>query len=381
MLLRYYLVDEPLPKHYPGYKKASEQLSALVDDGGTSPPTITTLAEGGSAIRDFVAQVQPAELVIDPYFITNNIPHPSLKGRDDLAERVGILPWGSEQEGYGWYFGFLQQGINKALEEHHRVAAEVVRAAGTPLRFVIAPQLHGILFRSTVGYDRDTSRMNALYLRPPAPSEISLQYGLGLAYGAKGFLGYPYGFDAGYETMEEVFTGLVSGDLSGVDHASNVDKLYGRDSVWTGYAEKWAEFQRNNMRLAAIGDLMASLTWVGAKSWSMTRNWEPELRATAGWKKELITGVDVTITGDPYPQLPQVEIGHLRGGGADYLVVVNRRCAPRDRATIAVRLGGGGVWTVRDVEHPETTPYTASGNTFSDQFGPGQWRVYRLQRQ
>jgi hypothetical protein len=376
--LRIYLKDEPRVEDFERLGNLSDSIQTALARVDDRVSTTTTLAVGGDAIQRYVETVAPRELMIDPYFITNNIPHPSLRGNDYLSSRMRILPWGEEKDGYGWYLGYLQQAINKALAEQYRPAAAAVSGTKGRTRLILVPQLHGVFFRSTGGYDADARLHDTLYLRPPAPSEIRLQYALGIAYGAKGFLAYPYGYDVGFESSDRTYPGLVSRDVSAVSHETNFDTLFGRNSVWTGYHEKWREFSALNGWLESLEDSLVDLTWVGAKSWTMTRDWRPTVTNTPFWDERIVTGVGVNIRGDRFPELPQVEIGQLRNGDRHCIVVVNRRCAPRDRARIRVTLGYHASWRVTRLGTDAREWRVSPGGSFTDSFAPGEGRVYVL---
>lgn len=376
-LLRFYLADEPPPEKFADYGRTAQRVKAKAGIGKRGG-SVTALQATGSHIGSFVAAVQPTELMVDPYYITNNIPHPSLRGDDALASRMGILPWGEEEKGYGWYLPYLQQGLNKALEEQIRPAAEAVRTAPSGTRLILVPQLHGVLYRETGMYDRDNKPHENLVLRPPSPSEIRLQYMIGLAYGATGFLAYPYGFDQDFENEPMAFPGLVGRDPSGLDHASNTDAIYGTQGVWTGYAEKWKEVAEIHRRLKGLESLMGRWKWSAAKSWTMTKGWEPVTSQTPGWKGDFVTAVTAATQSNLHQQLPQVEVGHLRDGAADILVVVNRRAAPSDHASIAVTLGGSKPWKVTNLEAPGSSRTVRPGEPFTDTYTPGYGRIFKV---
>lgn len=374
--LRFYLKDEPVVADLDAYADVQTRIKKSVGEESKRSDAVTAFVHGGKDLAAFVTGTKPRELIIDPYYITNNIPHPSLIGRDAWAKRVGILEWGDREKGYGWYFGYLAQALNKVIEEHFRPAAALVQESKGSMRLMTVPQLHGVFHKATGLYDKDALPHEALSLRPPSPSEIRLQYGIGLAYGTKGIIGYPYGYDARFEELPEAFPGLVSRDPLLTNHSSNFDRLYNKDSVWTGYAEKWAEVARLNRRIKAIEGELATMSWVGAKSWTINTSWEPLTTASPGWKNTIVTAVTATTASKYKDELPQVEIGHLKRGTDDILVVVNRRCTPDDTATINLTLGGGNGWEVADLERSSSPRTIAAGGVLTDPFEPGGFRVY-----
>jgi hypothetical protein len=237
--------------------------------------------------------------------------------------------------------------------------------------------LHGIVYRSTMKY---------IGQRTPSPSEIRLQYNLGLAYGAKGFLGFIYGYEPGDIRRSETYPGLVSHDPSQVDHRENKDVVYGRDSIWTGYSEKWNEIRRLNARLVPLGDSLISMKWIGAKGWSIDDKGNPKQYQSIGWEG-IVTSVVATVPyGDPTRKyndncpLPPTfaEVGCLRKNSTDYIVVVNRRCANTDTARITVSLERGYAWTVTDIEQPSFRMSVPRGHSFTVLIEPGGGKVFRL---
>jgi hypothetical protein len=280
--------------------------------------------------------------------------------------------------GYGWYLGYVQQGLNHVLEAQIRPAARAVKRSDGATRLIIVPQLHGVFHRSTKMYDGDQDPHSHLALRPPSPSEIRLQYMIGLAYGAAGFLSYPYGFDSGYDAEPQAFPGLVSAREGGIDHNSNVDTIYGADNVWTGYREKWTEVVALHRRLERIEGPLSQWHWHSAKSWTMDKDWKPVTRSTPGWPSDLVTDVAVTTRSKLHDELSQVEVGYLTGGGNEYLVVVNRRTAPTDVARISVKIGGTRTFDVADIENPSSANVVSSGSTLSGTYLPGDAKIYRL---
>lgn len=384
---RFYLRDEPTPEAYAAWSDVHE----LVKTSGVPShraKSVGAIADTGKNIADFLAIARPSELIIDPYFIWNSVPHPSLEGRPALARGAGIRAWEDypAHEREGWYFGNLQLYLNQALRERIRPAAEAARYGPSPVPWILVPQLHGVLYAATGLYDIDSDPDVTPTLRPPSPAEIRLQYGIGVAYGAKGFLAYPYGTQ--FTPIEGVGmtanVGLVpqrERDATLVDHGSDMGVVFGRE-VWCGYREKWGAVAENHLRFRrGLGDTLLGLTWVGAKSWTHATEggrWVPAEVQTSRWDGRLIARCMVSTAGGYQDGLPQVEMGHLRRGRRGYLVVVNRRCGSRDEAVIAIRFGEGLVDRVVDVEDRRREWRVVGGGELRDRVEPGGWRVYRL---
>ncbi len=384
---RFYLRDEPTRGAYGSWWDVRElvRTSGVASDRALS---VGAIADTGKNISDFVTTARPSELIIDPYFIFNTLPHPSLEGRPALARGAGIRAWEDypERERTGWYFGNLQLYLNQVLRERIRPAAEAARYGTNPVPLILVPQLHGVLYESTGVYDVDRDPDVTPTLRPPSPSEIRLQYGIGIAYGVKGFLAYPYGTQftplAGIGVTANV--GLVpqrERDATLVDHGSDLGVLFGKE-VWCGYREKWNEVASIHRRLRrGLGDTLVGLTWVGARSWTHTTRggvWVPMEEGTSHWDSRLVEGCTVTTSRGYQDGLPQVEMGHLRRGERGYLVVVNRRCAAGDDAVITIRFRAGLVDRVVDVEDRRREWRVGGGEGMVDTFAPGGWHVYML---
>ncbi|MDH3253196.1 MAG: hypothetical protein OEM41_10420, partial [Ignavibacteria bacterium] len=149
--LRFYLKDEPT--NLVAFDCVSRLISSAVNDSRAA--SVTAFAHSEELIPEFVAKTEPAELMIDPYFIRNNVPHPSLLGRDSDAMKAGIRPWTTDTVSqYGHYLGGLQNDLNQVLSEQIRPAASAMKSSRRSL--IIIPQLHGELFRSTNRYDTDS---------------------------------------------------------------------------------------------------------------------------------------------------------------------------------------------------------------------------------
>ncbi len=388
-VIRFYLRDEPTRRSFESWRYVRD-LVAKSDDKKRVVGSVAAFADTGVYIEEFLKVGRPSELLVDPYYFFNSIPHPSLEGHPEIARAAGIRAWEDYDPGsrYGYYFGFVQLYLNQALRDQIRPAAEAVSSStpATPLIFI--PQLHGVLHQNTATYDTDNDPDTAPTLRPPSPLEIRLQIGIGMAYGAKGFLAFPYGTQIGEtaDGRQEWVVGLVpprERDASFVDHSSNLEILLGKE-LWTGYREKWEEIASLYGRFAAgLGDTLSRMTWVGAKSWTHKDSaslWVPTTTATNKWDSTIVVSCRAETPSGYRNDLPQVEIGHLKRGKTDYLIVVNRRCYTTDRATISVRLSGRCKWRVRDIERPHRRWTLKRLGTFSEVFEPGEARVFRLDR-
>ncbi len=368
-ILRFYLRDEPTIDMNLAWNYVQGRIRVFSSGLGS----LAAFADTGIHINHFVNGAQPSELIIDPYFLHNCMPLPSLQGNVLASDNAGIAPWD-----YGLYFGLLQQFLNQALRERIRPAAEDAKLEGIPL--VIVAQLHGVIHKSTLRYDDDYNYNTGNCLRPPSPSEIRLQYNIAIAYGAKGLLGYPYSTDVGLWDSPDstAFPGLVSRDASMLDHSSNYGMIFGK-SIWTGYKEKWEELANLNSRLRRnhLEDTLLALHWIGAKSWTMKDvTWLPDSFQTTSWEG-LVRECSATSQSAYKNNLPQVEVGHLRraGGSSEYIVIVNRRCANSD--TTAIRAWLKDSCIVTNIETNKQW-LVAHGGSFQDTLPPGGGGIYRI---
>jgi hypothetical protein len=114
---------------------------------------VTATNRTGEQLEEFVKACRPSELVIDPYCITPDLPHPSLP-RGDVNS--GIPSW--DYDYYLWWLNKVR--LDDIITKQYIPAAEVAKAHGIPL--ILAPQLHGILYSSTMKY---------IGQRTPSPSD------------------------------------------------------------------------------------------------------------------------------------------------------------------------------------------------------------------
>lgn len=355
---RFYQYDEPQMSSFLPYRRVSDLIRDELD---FIPEANSTTAMYKNFVR-FVYDADPEDLMVDPYFIWSQIPHPSIQD-NGTADAFGIAHWN-----YATYLSLLQDSLDAALATWIRPAAWTADSTGRSLKYI--PQLHGTVYESDKKYHVNSHR-------PPAPSEIRLSYYLGIAYGAKGFLPFVYHTHLWEPVDEEhlAFPGLVSNTPVGgmlVNHSSDSATVFTR-TLWTGHKEKWAEVGRLNTYLAQIGDTLLALDWRGAKSYS-------DQQTTCGSWTNLVTEVSTRNTSGIVDATPYVEVGHLKRGATDYLVVVNRRCAPEDTRDIAVTVSLPGAPKVI-IARIDSVRYwdVADGRSFTDRFLPGQGKIYRLE--
>jgi uncharacterized repeat protein (TIGR02543 family) len=389
---RFYLRDEPEANMFSAWNYVKNSI--LNYDSQALQPTynkgsVAAYADTGSNIEQFLLNAQPSELIIDPYFLYKSIPHPSLDANICASNLAGIEPWN-----YGCYLGLLQQYLNQALNEKIRPAAEAAKYSAFPVPFILAPQLHGMMFKFKQKCDHDNNYEDSRCLRTPSSSEIKLQFYIGIAYGAKGFLAYPYSTDIVWDSTYSdslAFPGLVSIDPTLTNHDSNYGTIFGK-YIYTGYKEKWTALSEvyGSLKANQLEETLLALSWVGAKSWTMTQGWDKEAIPTLHWD-DIVTNCTATVNKPPdlcdpcapWNDRPQVEVGHLQSSNlTDYIVVVNRRCAKSDVAHISITLKTlqSGRWRVTDIERPTFHDTVDGRGSFTDTFEPGCGKIYRLEK-
>jgi parallel beta-helix repeat protein len=371
---KFYLLDEPPMSTY----LAFDYVGKRIRDTLGNIPQAGTVSACWFEIERFLAYGKPAQLINDAYFIYSDTPHPSITDHATAAA-AGIPDWD-----YASYTALFQYHVNIALADQFRKASQAAKQYSMP--YIFTPQLHGVAYYQSDGFPKyKVPPNNDSTLRPPAPSEIRLSYNLGIAYGAKGFLPYPFGTDYVQDVDPPVcYPGLVSGRLKSwhsrnyyMDHWKNIDTIYGHD-IWTGYKEKWNEVASLNNRLAQIGDTLLALSWVGANSWSNSSG------HTDDWSG-IVSGITTKdTTSNPPNEQPYVEAGHLKRDATDYIVVVNRRCASNtinnDRRDITVTLGSLSFANVLVTNIETNTAFVVpNAGAFTDRFNPGEGKIYRLE--
>ncbi len=218
---------------------------------------------------------------------------------------------------------------------------------------------------------------------------------MGLAYGAKGILYYTYStlYDdrAGLENYQ---TGLVRRSLQGereYDHSSNYDTFPSipplsapltPPEIFTGYSEKWNAVQAINAKLNQLAPILAdtNIVWQNAASIH---------KGQIGNLSSIISSLhsfNYLNQQDSYPYATFVEVGYLGNNitGEEYLVVVNRRCAPagkgEDRRKMKIKLNKNPNYDWRITEFPSGQYWTIGGDEefTTSLFEPGEGRVYRV---
>ena len=373
---RFLLVDEPWVSQYSAFHYVADRIKDTlgnIPSAGCVTPTTRQY-------KRFLTDAQPSYLIIDPYFVFSDIPHPGMSDAD--ADANGIARWD-----YAAYTSNLQKRLDFSLGAYVRPAVRALQSIQPdslrpPLIYV--PQFHGIWYWQGGRY---LTPDNQPALRPPSPSEIRLAYNMGLAYGAKGFLAFIYTtnsapFSYNGKPSLVLYTGLVSDTLvNGYStyHGSNYisEKFSGGTmNTWTGSKDNWNEVASINRHLEQIGDTIISLTWVGAKSWSTTQT------PSGNWSGLVTSVASKDTLGIPDPT-PFAEVGELRRGiGAEYIIVVNRRASTRstgyDTRDISLELTARQPnWRVTDIETQRAWT-VQGGHAFTDRFQPGEGKIYRL---
>jgi hypothetical protein len=200
-----------------------------------------------------------------------------------------------------------------------------------------------------------------LLQREPTVWELRATVNLALAYGAKG-IKYFLHRSVNDEPYKVRGNGLV--DVNGVP----------RTTIYPGtfyVADKWEHVKSINQQLAILGPVFSNLAWQDAIS-------RHQLGASFV-KFNLLLGGNLTnvVTNDVVTQR-FVEVGYLRGGGRDYLFVVNRRTAPSHSRSITMSFNNNKSWKITEVASGNSWVIGANGS-FSDSFSPGFGKLYRVE--
>jgi len=370
---RVYLTDEP---PIPGWLP-HEQIKRFIRDSvlTTEKPAITASPWTDEWARRFSQDAQPSEVLWDWYVLFPSVPSPSMP--EDLATNLGVAQYESNTQ-----YNSLLQSQWDYLEQKMWPVDSVAKATGKPLWFV--PQLHGTYVVNTGGFNTPQGDPNQ-GLRPPTGPEVQAQINLAIAFGANGIVPYPFGTDSIFWAGSEAYmVGLVSRDTNAsgkhTNHFSNTtilpDQYGGTKTVYTGYSEKWDSLKSINTKIKGLEQTLISLTWQGAKSWKPNKT-----IATF----DVVTTVSTKNTGGTADASAAVLTGQFNNRG--YLYVVNRRCDTRqgnmDTRDISLTLGTQQVnWLVTEIVSDSTIGkvwVVKAGAAFTDRFGPGQGKLYRLE--
>ncbi|MBN2356094.1 DUF1565 domain-containing protein [candidate division KSB1 bacterium] len=390
LMRRFMLKDEPnLSGFYP-FRRVDDVLVAAHPND-----PIAGRGRGWTAnclkYQRFLQEGKPHELAVDIYPIGPSIPSPSLT--DQEAGDLGIPPYSNN---YALYTSRLQNALDSLVsvnQTHYgytwnkglRPAIEATKAMGSKKGIWFIPQLHGILWKSNGKYVPSNSYYSGL--RNPTPREISAMVLMSLAYGAKGIIYYPYSttYDprAGVENWNP---GLVRRESSGFEsnHSSNYCTFTfdnGTRSVFTGYQEKWGAVQAINANLKQLAPILADTNKVWQNGASIHKGQISNIYAVI----EYLYTLNNNNQQDSYPSATYAEAGYLRDlNNWDYLVAVNRRCAPTqgsvdDRRKMNIKLKkGSGYWAVSEIPSGQYWTLNYNGNFTTSLFEPGEGRVYRV---
>ena len=312
----------------------------------------------------YFTEVQPSGIVHDPYFLSPHIPSPSVQDKA-LSESSGIKAWDPAV-----YVDSLQSTIDGAVSAHFHPVADAVKEAGYP-SLIACPQMFGVCYSTTGSYDTHAQWDR----RPPTASELRMEYGLAIVYGAVGFMPYIMNSDMPLRGGVPVTSiGVLAPPKPGrslTDHSENLDTLYGKP-VWTGVKERWDEFASLNSRLEQVGDVIMGMRWQSAKSWSKNSD------QTANWVN-LVSDLSAADKPGANDGTPYAAVGSFLSGGIRYIAVLNRRCADTDSRTISLKLdaSAGHFLKATNVESGKALDIGKDGS-FSERFRPGDWQIFRL---
>jgi hypothetical protein len=371
-LKRFYLTDEPYISAFLAYNYVQNKVR-----GAYGTDTVNGKASGITVaphdFSRFMNDAQPHEMFIDWYPINADVPCQSMTTAE--ASSVGIATSATDTT-------FLLQAEIDSLVTRLNTAAVVAKQAGRSFWF--CPQLHGS-YCVVTGTFRDN---NGWYqLRPPTGTEIQMMCNLGVAYGAKGIVPYPYNNSVD-DASQRYYAGLTLYDAaSGLykNHWTNyatypVGSMNSTvtKSIRMGFKEKWdslASVMKYYAHVDSTTSAFSLLTWQGAKNWKNS--------ITAGTWSGLVSSVTSATTG-VYPvtdAVTYVETGVFSYNGLDYIFVVNRRTLSADRRNITVTINESSIynnWKVTEVGTNNTWTASKTGQ-FKTTFQPGEGKLFRLE--
>ncbi|MDR3626399.1 MAG: T9SS type A sorting domain-containing protein [Ignavibacteriaceae bacterium] len=370
LLKRFYLSDEPVYSQFLSYSYVKNLISTTYP--GTS--AITVLYDG---FARFISDTQPQELLVDCYPINAGISTPAMTNTE--ASDVGITSYTTDAV----YTGQLQNALGK-LTSTLGIASVAAQQSGKSLWYT--PQLHGEYFVTTGKFQKPNGNLSC---RPPTGNEIKAMSNLGISYGAKGIVAYPYGNDqalwdegTGWSSLA-YFAGLVSSvaDADGIyrTHSTNYGTFptsTGTKSIRVGYQEKWDAVASIMGYYANISSTLSSLSWLGTKSWGSG--------TTVGTWSGLISSVtSATTASTPVTDAATyVETGVFSYNNLDYIFVVNRRTLSTDQRNITVTINKStstyNNWKVTEVGTSNTWTASKTG-PFKTTFQPGEGKLFRLE--
>ena len=186
--------------------------------------------------------------------------------------------------------------------------------------------------------------------REPTPRELRCMIWLALAHGAKGVVYYRY------HSLKEHF------DLSEYDGYRDDHWIVGLTDPSSGFKRSaWYTVRELNKELTNIGSTLASLF----SDTIFSSNIVPPANC-------FIKEVSDTL----------VQIGTFHDKTHDYFIVVNRKCLPRDRINVIMRINADEPIHLYDCYTKEAIPYRSMYAKklydFAVNLEPGQGRLFRI---
>ncbi|MCI0329600.1 MAG: T9SS type A sorting domain-containing protein [candidate division Zixibacteria bacterium] len=229
------------------------------------------------------------------------------------------------------------------------------------------------------------------FLRIPTYTEVKAQVNLALAYGAKGVLYFQYTSTGVNPPADTNLTPLLAQrrlvDLDGGTGGTGCPSCSTRTEAqgrpyrisgvmhWNGTKHVqsqplWDSVRSINVNiLKKLGPTVMTLTWDTAGPGSNASG------STRGFLN--------SVTSDKFPTSSMfVEIAHFTGGGADYFMLVNRRCKPHESQTVTSWLNrsDGSMWYVMDVSSGDTvlTGGTTGGAPFTTSLKAAEGKLFKV---
>jgi hypothetical protein len=294
---RFY-VDEPRTNMYHSYGK----VKTLSQARPGVPLNGATMAMDKRYLASFVDMVDPAELLYNRYTLYADTDTCS-SGPNSLQHAWYTLI--SEPRG-GSYRGM-------------RAASTVADSAGIPFCMYIQACNETRL--------NDSMGVWECWYRAPTRNELLCEAHLALCYGAKGivYFTYPAMKDSSYDSYSETYSGTKYYGLVDLVDANG-------DSTWNFHTGRyvpnyrWYAAQEINTKIDSLDDVLLNLNWITAfvsKPDSISK---------------YATFVESLASEEFGTDTSYVEIGEFwhPNEGANYLMLVNRRCLSTETQTVTV---------------------------------------------
>ncbi|MFZ0452729.1 MAG: right-handed parallel beta-helix repeat-containing protein [Ignavibacteriaceae bacterium] len=368
LVKRFYFSDEPKISSFQAYNYVQNiTRSAYGGDAINGVASGVTAQPYKNSFDRFLIDAHPHELVVDYFPVVSDVPNPNMT--DAEAENVGIVQYNNNPSYYTQTLQAKFTGLINTLG----TAAVSTKQHGIDLWYV--PQLHGVYVQGSGGF---RNRDGGPQPRPPTGNEIIAMCNLGVAYGAKGIVPYPFDSEKTYSWNNGADTaywpGLVTEEPVGgllKNHWTNYATYpspTGNKSIRMGFKEKWDALASVMEYYSQISSTLSALSWQGTKSWD-------NFHTTGTWNS-IVSNITTNVSGET----TYVETGHFVNSGNDYLFVVNRRTLSSDQRNISVTINKTSYnnWKISEIGTSNTWTVSGTG-TFTTSYQPGEGKLFKME--